>query len=91
MKTPKIGCVCLLFAVFAMNAVVAADDAGAITKTVWVDGKGQASMASDVNETHAKMNADGWRFADLEVYTEDGDMKGMFVTYVRAPVAGSAN
>jgi len=29
------------------------------------------------------MEKDGWRFADLEVYTENGDMQGIFVTYVR--------
>jgi hypothetical protein len=91
MKKSKLGGMLMLLAVLGVNSAAAADDAGATAKTVWVDGKGQSSMASDVSKMHAKMNAEGWRFADLEVYTEDGDMKGMFVTYVRDPVAGSAN
>jgi hypothetical protein len=91
MKNSKLGCMFILLAVLGVNSVVAADDVSATTTTVWVDGKGQSAMASEVSEMHAKMNKEGWRFADLEVYTEDGDMKGMFVTYVRDPVASSAN
>jgi hypothetical protein len=83
MKNSKFGGMLMLLAVLGVNSAVAADDVSATAKTVWVDGKGQGSMASDVSEMHAKMNKEGWRFADLEVYTEDGDMKGMFVTYVR--------
>jgi hypothetical protein len=52
-------------------------------QTVWVNGKGQSSMAKDATEMHAKMAEQGWKFQDLEVYTEDGDMEGMFITYVR--------
>jgi len=51
--------------------------------TVFVNGKGQSSFAEKLNEEHAKMEAKGWKFADLEVYTEDGDMQGAFVTYVK--------
>jgi len=91
MKNSKFGCTLILLAVLGVTRIAVADDAGATTKTVWVDGKGQSSMASEVNETHGKMQKDGWRFADMEVYTEDGDMKGMFVTYVRGSVAVSAN
>lgn len=66
----------------------AADKAAPATaKTVWLDGKGQSSMADKVNKLHAEMTAKGWTFASLEVYTEDGDMQGMFVTYVRDPAA----
>jgi hypothetical protein len=54
-------------------------------QTVWVDGKGQGSMAKEATEMHARMAEQGWKFQDLEVYVEDGDMKGMFVTYVREP------
>ena len=67
----------------------AQDKAPATAKTVWLDGKGQSSMADKVNKMHAEMAAKGWKFASLEVYTEDGDMQGLFVTYVRdaAPAA----
>ena len=81
----------MLLAVFGVNAVAAADDKGATTRTVWVDGSGQSSMASEISAMHDKMNAEGWRFADLEIYTEDGDMEGVFVTYVRDPVASPVN
>jgi hypothetical protein len=91
MKNSKFGCILMLLAVFGVSTFALADDNAATAKTVWVDGKGQSSMASDVSKMHAKMDAEGWRFADLEVYTEDGDMKGMFVTYVRDSVAVSVN
>jgi len=59
------------------------DDANAKVKTVFVDGHGQSTFADKVNKTHAEMTANGWKFADLEIYTEDGDMQGAFVTYER--------
>ena len=71
----------------ATGSAGAADDKAATAKTVWLDGKGQSSMADKVNKLHAEMAAKGWSFASLEVYTEDGDMQGLFVTYVRDPAA----
>jgi len=52
-------------------------------KTVWIDGKGQSNFAEKLNKIHGAMEAEGWKFSDSEIYTEDGDMQGMFVTYVR--------
>jgi maltose-binding protein MalE len=52
------------------------------TTTVWIDGKGQQGFSEKLNKMHAQMEAKGWKFGDLEIYTEDGDMKGAFVTYV---------
>jgi len=51
--------------------------------TVWVGGKGQTQFAEKSNEMHAAMEAKGWKFADMEIYTEDGDMQGAFITYTR--------
>ena len=69
---------------FVASPLIAADaDENATAITVWVDGKGQGSMAEEVTEKHAEMAEQGWRFQGLDVYTEDGDMKGMFVSYVR--------
>jgi hypothetical protein len=51
--------------------------------TVWVNGKGQKAFAETVNEQHGMMEAQGWKFADMEIYIEDGDMQGAFVTYVK--------
>ncbi len=39
--------------------------------------------ARRLNESHAEMEAKGWRFLDLEAYTENGDLVGFFVTYVK--------
>ena len=32
---------------------------------------------------HAKMEKDGWRFADLEAQTENGDTEGVWLTYTK--------
>lgn len=53
------------------------------TVTVWVGGKGQSGFAEKLNKSHAAMEAKGMKFADLQIYTENGDMQGAFVTYVR--------
>jgi ABC-type sugar transport system substrate-binding protein len=50
--------------------------------TVFVPGKGQSGFAAKVNEMHAQMEAKGWKFGDMEVYSENGDMQGAFLTYV---------
>jgi hypothetical protein len=71
-------------AIFGAGLAVAADKGPPATiKTVWLNGKGQGSMADSVNKLHADMAAKGWKFVDLEIYTENGDMQGMFVTYQR--------
>ncbi len=44
-------------------------------------------MARKVNKKHAEMTAQGWRFQGLDVYVEDGDMKGLFARYVRDAAA----
>jgi hypothetical protein len=78
-------------AALAMSAGMSAAFADE-AQTVWVDGSGQGSMAKDATKMHAEMAKQGWKFQDLEVYTEDGDMEGMFITYVReaAPVPSAA-
>ena len=60
-----------------------ADDASATITTLFVDGKGQSGFAEKVNKIHAEMATKGWKFGGLALYTEDGDMKGVFVTYTR--------
>ena len=70
-----------------MSSASAADDkdAKATIKTVFVDGHGQSSMADKVNKVHADMAAKVWKFVDLDIYIENEDMQGFFVTYVREP------
>jgi hypothetical protein len=72
-------------AFFFMAAPQAADKTPAAQNviTVWVNGKGQKVFAETVNEQHGMMEAQGWKFSDMEVYVEDGDMQGAFVTYVK--------
>ena len=53
------------------------------TMTVWVGGKGESSFAEKLNKMHAEMEAKGLKVTDVEIYTENGDMRGAFVTYVR--------
>lgn len=44
--------------------------------------------AKNMTEKHAEMARSGWRFADMEVYVENGDLEGFFLTYTRsAPCA----
>ena len=74
----------------ASGLALAEDKAPATIKTMWLDGKGQSSMADKLNKMHADMAAKGWKFASLEVYTEDGDMQGLFVTYVRDAAVAAA-
>jgi hypothetical protein len=57
-----------------------------VATTVFVDAQGgsrKEGSAKRINKSHADMEAKGWRFADLEPYTENGDLVGFFVTYVK--------
>ena len=51
--------------------------------TVYVSAHGASTMAKKVNESHAKMEAKGWRFADMELHVENSDTEGAFITYVK--------
>ena len=75
-----------LFATAAMFAAAsnAKDDpVPQNTSTVWVGGKGESSFAEKLNKTHADMESKGLKVIDVEIYTENGDMRGAFVTYAR--------
>ncbi len=51
--------------------------------TVYISGHGGSSITKKLNESHATMEKDGWRFANLEVHTENGDTEGAWVTYTK--------
>lgn len=54
--------------------------------TVFVDasfGGRKNGAAKALSAKHAEMEAQGWRFGHLAVYTENGDLVGFFVTYLR--------
>ena len=51
--------------------------------TLYVAGHGGSEIARKVAELHGKMEQQGWRFADMEVHTENGDTKGAWITYTK--------
>ncbi len=51
--------------------------------TVYVKKGSPGGLEREINKLHAKMEAEGWSYQDLGVYTEDGDLEGLFVTYVK--------
>ena len=53
--------------------------------TVFIDKGSSSAVTKAINSMHAKMEAGGWTYKDMGVYTEDGDLQGVFVTYVRQP------
>jgi hypothetical protein len=68
----------------AAPAALAAEPPKATTVvTVYINAHGGGSIARETNESHAKMEKEGWRFADLEVHAENGDTEGVWVTYVK--------
>lgn len=70
----------------ATPAVFAAEPAAAATTvTVYVGMTfGKKKAAEEINEMHAKMQKDGWRFTDMETNMENGDTEGFWVTYTRS-------
>ena len=40
-------------------------------------------LASNITDRHREMNANGWRFVDMEIYVENADIEGAFLTYAR--------
>jgi hypothetical protein len=65
-------------------AALAADPPKATTVvTVYINAHGGNSIAKEANESHAKMEKDGWRFESLEVHGENGDTEGVWITYVK--------
>jgi len=51
--------------------------------TVHIDGHLGSGLAKKTNEMHAKMEAEGWRFAAMAPHMENGDTEGLWITYVR--------
>ena len=64
----------------------AATSAGKGGKTVFVDvsalGK-KDRAAKRMTKQHEKYAKEGWTVANIAVYTENGDLEGFFITYVK--------
>ena len=58
--------------------------AEAITVFQDVSGMGRKDRAAkNMTKRHSEMAEDGWQFADMEVYTENGDLEGFYLSYTR--------
>lgn len=65
----------------------AAAESGEQAVTVFVDahfGARKDGAARQLSETHATAARHGFELVDVEVYTENGDLVGFFVSYRRA-------
>jgi len=51
--------------------------------TIYVSAGSGKGVAEDANKAHAKYVASGYAFADMEPYTENGDLQGAWITYVK--------
>lgn len=85
-----------LFLIFLSNMVFAknndsdADTAapekcpGLQASTLFVSDKGQKGSAGKLTESHKNAESQGWSFDEMSLYTENGDLKGFYVTYTRS-------
>jgi len=39
--------------------------------------------AKNITRNSAEFALQGWKFSDMEIYTENGDLEGFYLTYVR--------
>ena len=70
----------------AVIQVRAADSPPPAAVTIFVNkGMSGKSVADALNKMHADWYAKGYTFSAMESYIEDGDLEGMWVTYVRGP------
>ncbi len=54
--------------------------------TVYVDvtiGNRKGGAVKKLNKSHKKYDAKGYRLVDIETFTENGDLEGFFVSYVK--------
>jgi len=56
------------------------------SQTVWLDvsrfGR-KRSAAQNMTEKHEEFAKQGWKFIDMETYTENSDLEGFFLSYSR--------
>jgi hypothetical protein len=59
---------------------------GQQTVSIYVDvdwGARKSGSAGELNQAHKAFNANGYQVIDVVGYTENGDLRGFFVTYAR--------
>ncbi len=68
----------------AAEPAVHAGASGAKTIFVGVHLLGRRKgAAKKLNQLHAEQAAEGWRYANMQAWVENGDLEGFFVTYTR--------
>ena len=75
----------IVAATLLLNNAAAADKeaaAPAAILTVYIDE--HFSSVDKINEAHNKYYAQGYRFAGMTSHQENGDHKGLWITYVRS-------
>lgn len=83
-RAPKIVLVAALTALLAPAPARAAEPPRAATIiTIYVNAHTGHGLEKDVNALHARMEQEGWKFADLEPHLENGDTEGAWVTYTK--------
>ncbi len=68
-----------------INSATPVQSTGLTAKTVFVGKKGnrKEDSAAAITAMHDKMGKQGWTVIDVDIYIEDGDQWGFFVTYVK--------
>ncbi len=67
---------------------------GQDTVTIYLDtdfGSRKKRAARMLSKSHREFAEKGYRFVDLQIYIEDGDQEGFFVTYTRVKTKPSPN
>lgn len=55
-------------------------------KTIWRDASRfsrRKNGAENMSKKHNEYTANGWKFVDMEIYIENSDLEGFFLTYSR--------
>jgi hypothetical protein len=83
----------LLATIFLSSPALAAKDEDKpkgcperIASTIFVadkTGSRQGGSAKKISETHRTAQAQGWTFDEMQIYIEDGDLQGFFITYTK--------
>jgi hypothetical protein len=65
-----------------VNPVLLCEEAKTVFQDVSAFGR-KDRAAKNMTQMHERMARQGWRFADMEVLSENGDLEGFFLSYTR--------
>lgn len=95
-KTLSVALTTLLLAILATKSDGLIAQTGSFSgctqsRTVWIDAspmKRRKGAAEKMTDMHDTMSNRGWTFTDMEIYTENSDLEGFFLTYCRDTACG---